>query len=283
MGVKVPDDNMLPSSTNRFRGVYSATADANGAYATAFTHRCYGAQLAFPTITSGSIDWTSVTPIDLSCAGTMNTNYELVRTVAYGLRLKFVGSRINSQGKIHIACVGNNLATNRYGADYFPRTPAEFENCPWYANYSLNEICEQEIVVPGRRIDASSSRYRRVGLMTGGAAGNAAIETSDGWSSIVIFIEGALASNTVVQVEVVYHFEGLLAPGSGSFQVPSPAREFQVATLEKASRVSAHLPIASYAQQGSNSAERIVSMIANGVTSAARVAQVASPLLSLLA
>ncbi len=276
-GVKIPDANTLPSATNRFRGVFSATADANGAYASAFRPFSSAAQVLPLNITAGTISWSGGIPIDLNCTSTMNTNYELARTVAYGLRVKFIGSRMNSQGKVHIACVGNSYYNDAYGVAYYPTTPSQFEQCPWYTNFSLNELAEQEIVIPGRRIDDSSMRYRRPTRNPVTTVPDNGIEISDGWSSIVLFIEGANPSTTVVQIEVVYHFEGLVSPTAGSFQVPTPAAEYKIDTLQKAAILSSHCPVAIPVKDGSTDYRKVISMISTGASSLGSVVSMFNP------
>lgn len=151
MGCKIPDRNTMPSVTNRWRGVYTATTDANGNYACAFRPYAFTGQYLPLNIAAGpSVTWAGGVSIDLTCAASMASQYTDVRTVAYGIRVKFVGDRTSSRGKLHIACVANNFVVDNVGHTFYPRTPAEFENSPWYANYSLNEITESEIVVPGR-------------------------------------------------------------------------------------------------------------------------------------
>lgn len=284
-GVKIPDDNMLPSATNRFRGVFSAVTDANGNYASIFRPYAFGAQFLPLSISSTPVvNWLGGMPLNLNCATAMATTYNEVRTVAAGLRIKFIGSRTTSQGKLHIASYGQCYTQEGHGVYFAPTTPAQFENCPWYGNYSLNEICEQEIVVPIRRTDCGSHRYRALTTVPSSAIAvpSGAIETCDGWSAIAILIEGANASTAVAQVEVVYHFEGLLRGDAGSFIAPSPARDYKVSTLEQASRVTSRMPIASYVEDGLNTARKVITTISQGVSTASRIAEMAGPLLAML-
>ncbi len=271
MGCKIPDRNTMPSVTNRFRGVYTATTDSNGNYACGFRPYAFAAQWAAVPVAAGpSITWGNGTPVNLTCASTMGSQYADVRTVAYGIRMKYVGPRTTSGGKIHIACVGSNLSSDGIGFTYWPRTPAEFENSPWYANYSLNEITEQEIVVPGRRIDEGSFRYRSPQYVPygGSSTPSGAIETSDGWGHIVVFIEGATASASVVQIEVVYHFEALVNPQGGSLIAPSPAAPPNTAVLDASMNVSSRQPVSRYVEDGFETIKKVISTITYGASQA---------------
>lgn len=281
-GAKIPDRNTMPSVTQRFRGVFSATTDGSGRYATAFRPYAARAQYLPLNVTGGTITWSGGTAVSLTPAASMESQYSLVRTVAYGLRVKFNGNRTGSAGVMHIACVGANYDMDPDSHNYYPTTPAQFENCPWYANYSLNELTEQEIVIPGRRCDEGSFRYRHPAVTPYGttATQNGDIETSDGWGHIVIMIDGAVASSTVCNIEVVYHWEALLKPSGGSLIAPSPPALPAPNQLDAAMRASASMPLARYVDDGLNGIKKVISMISYGATTASHLVEAAGPIAS---
>ena len=270
-GAKIPDRNSLPSVTQRFRGVFTATTDANGNYATAFRpYAAAGQYLPLSVSSAPAITWAGGTAVNLTPYASMLAQYTTVRTVGYGLRIKFVGARTASSGRLHVACVANNYDSDGYGYTYFPTTPSQFENCPWYANYALNEITEQEIVVPGRRSDEASFRYRHPLAVpsSSGSPASGSIETADGWASIVLLVEGATASSGVVQIEVCYHFEANVNPSGGSLLPVSPPALPSTETLDRAMAVSGHQPIARYVEDGFNSIKKVIDSVAWGSTTA---------------
>lgn len=271
-GCKIPDRNTMPSVTNRYRGVYTVQTDANGNAAFGFRPYANTAQWQPLSISAAPvITWSGGIGVSFPVASVMASQYSTVRTVAYGLRIKYVGPRTTSGGKVHIACVANDFASDYIGYNYWPTTPAQFENSPWYANYSLNEITEQEVVIPGRRIDEGSFRYRAAqsSVPTGGfSPASGSIETSDGWGSIVLMVEGATVSSGVLQVEYVYHFEALVNPAGGSLIAPSPAALPNTAVLDAAMTASSHQPVARYVEDGFNAVKKVISTITYGASQA---------------
>ncbi len=286
-GCKIPDRNTMPSVTNRYRGVYTVQTDSNGNAAFGFRPFAYGGQqLPLSISAAPAITWSGGASIGFPVASVMGSQYTDVRTVAYGLRIKYVGPRTTSGGKVHIACVANNYLYDAIGFTYWPTTPAQFENSPWYANYSLNEITEQEVVIPGRRIDEGSFRYRApqttvpVGL---NPVPNGVIETSDGWGSIVIFVEAATASAGVLQVEYVYHFEGLVNPTGGTLIAPSPAANPDTALMDASMAAAAHQPVARYVEDGFNAVKKVISTISYGASQVKNLIDIGGPALTAMA
>lgn len=213
LGVKIPDQNSAPSGTAVSYNRISATIDnAYGGWVSAFRYHPMGYLVAASGVTSTtSFSWQAAfggrTPLVNQSA--LASQYGAVRTAAWGIQLSCRQSLNNAQGTVHIAQIPDILNGSTWE---YPTSVAQMQACGGYKNIKLSQLCDKPHTEVGKFTDFTAFRYVDPGSADTGAPG---VFPVTGWTTIVVFVEGASLSTTVLEIDTIHHFEGLQSQGQG--------------------------------------------------------------------
>jgi len=235
-GVKIPDSNTMPSDTAYSEDRFTITSAATDlAKAVAF----------FPTVAAyaqAAVDSTSTAWTWSGFGGTASSNLTSFQNSYVGIRVCGHGVRLSSQlaptsatGFVHIAIYP--IDTFSQIGQVLPLNLSQMSQLSWYRRLTLASLTQRSCTVVNKFIDSGATRYFNPGtdLMATGSDMTFQYGAA-GWCAIVIAVEGAPLSSSVLSVENLVHYETLqLRSASGS---QSPAAEFNVRELEDVSRIA---------------------------------------------
>ncbi len=240
-GIRCPDEFGYPTGTAVMRGSFQLTADSGG----------YGSRLYLPFVgeaqytplntTSGTITWAGGSIQSLPQYQAYGSVASLGRCVSWGLRITADSSLTNSQGHLWISHMPLNFSQT---LPYFdaPTTEAQSSALPLSEKFSITELAQQPIVIPGRPFDDGVFRFRDVNAQFIAANTNT-VESSPGWCGILVYMSGGIASTTAINIEVIEHVE-YIQDGSSLYgfvdTLPAP---YEPKVLEAASRISEAAPV----------------------------------------
>lgn len=241
--IKVPDAHNYPSVASKLIGQDKLTTDANGNLAVVYrpwirAYKCQG------TVGVSSIDWTSAVQTDMDKMASYYADFSLARVVAWGVRLGYIGNRSDCQGSMYVAVVPNDYSVSGIGYNVWPTNGEQFAAMPYYEQWQLSDMMDKQLVIPGRPIDIGSQRYRDTAAPLPDTDW---LESTDGWSSIVLYFSGCQPNTTIMNLDWSYHMEGLQRCGltsavNGGIMDNSPARDFNPTVIAKASKIGQKLP-----------------------------------------
>jgi len=215
LGVKVPDEANMPSAVAFSRDI--ATLNVQATFAGAgYVFRFDPANYIISPVPTSSTSWTWPTfaagnsPVQNQAA--LNTNFDLLRTVAFGIKIITRQSAFAAAGFLHVALVGESLTGTSYS---YPTSVSAMEYAPSYRRIPIADLIEDEVLVPGKFTDASAFRYLSPNVQDVGAAGGYSTNyQSSGWSAIMIWVESpTLSLNNIIDVEIIHHYEALTKSG----------------------------------------------------------------------
>jgi len=275
--VKVPDMYNFPSVAQKLLGTKKVMTDANGNTAIVirpWIRSFYG--VAPVTIPLGifNVDWTTTTYVDNPYLANYYAVMMLARVVAYGIRCTYIGSREQCEGTVHFGIIPDNFAVDAQGDNCFPISLDQMAATPYYQTYALSDMVNKQIVVPGRPIDLGAQRYRDTAAPLSDTSW---IESSDGWSAIVIFFEGCPPDTEIMNIEYSYHMEGLQrtgSAGSGAFIETTPARNYDPKVLARAAELGVKLPPTYEREDQYSDFKDMIDKIATGVGYAVDIGKV---------
>jgi hypothetical protein len=145
----------------------------------------------------------------VSNAAALNANYNLLRTVAFGIKIETRQSAFNAAGFLHIALVPEQLEGSTNFA--YPTSVSGMEYAPYYRRIPIADLIEDEITVCGKYTDPGTAfRYFAPSFSDVNTPYPSAFNAS-GWSGIMVWVEApGLSIQNVVDVELIHHYEGLV-------------------------------------------------------------------------
>lgn len=214
-GAKVPDEANMPSAVAFSRDLVTLNTQATFAGA-GYVFRFDPANYVVSAVPTSTTSWTWPTfaagnsPVSNQAA--LNTNFDLVRTVAFGIKIVTRQSAFSAAGFIHIALVSESLTGTSYS---YPTTVSQMEYAPAYRRIPIADLIEDEIIVPGRFTDSTAFRYLSPNVQDVGAAGGYSTNfQSSGWSALLIWVEApAVSLVNVLDIDVIHHYEALTRSG----------------------------------------------------------------------
>lgn len=269
-GVRVPDDYGYPTGTGICRTAVVMSSNSGGYMCSGFTPFITSAYQQPLSVTAGTVVWTGGTfnnPMPQSGAlGNLSSTY---RVVSWGLRLSGETSLTNASGHIWVAHVPINLSTT-FPYYLWPTTEGMIDSLPLSEKFSLVELCERPVVVSGRQFDDSAFRFRGQSAEQN-ATGNA-VESTDGWSAIVLFGAGLPASLATLNVEIVMHVEFNHNSTSTYGFIDTIMEPYNLQVIAQAANMAHSAPIAC--------PEDMISTIDRVVETTSRIARVVVPIAS---
>jgi len=169
----------------------------------------------------------------------------MYRVVTAGIRLKCDGSINNMTGRIYVVDVPMDTVNFVNALDQLPTTIAQATaNAQLYQEYTMLQLMEEGIQASFRRISVQSENYVDSGLPaafnTAGAAGN--VLTTNGWCAKALLLEGLPANANCIELEYVYHIEGVGAPVN-SIVPATPAAAYSPALVANMYQISQAQPV----------------------------------------
>lgn len=286
LGAKIPDANTCPSSTVVAQDELPIPGDGLQTVA-AYAFRPFLATNAVSATANSSSSWTWPATFGAGTNGGDSTrktaivaNYELVRTVAHGIRITCPVAPTSVTGFCHVAlyCESVNASTTWV----YPNNISQLQNCVWYKRYPLAMLTQKGLTVVNKITDCTSTMYFDPASTR--ASNNSGLSLQqDGFCTILVVLEGIpLLTTNQVSVESIIHMEALTKP-TGVI-TPSPAAEFSPQELQNVSRASAvidatmfdgeepsriHQAVNAAVQGAHDAAGNFVNAAANAVTGAA--------------
>lgn len=246
-GVRIPDGFAYPSATVLLRGAFEL---GNNPVFTSGAVICFnpfidGFALQPASITAGgTITWSAPSVYNLPQSAAMNSAFSSFRVVGGGVRITTEQSIATASGHIWVAHVPQDFDADQYGLSYFPTTEAGFAALPLSEKYPTVELATNPLIVPFRRVDGASYRYRDCQWPQNASP---YAETNSGWTSIAIYASGQSGGGlaNILNIEFILHVEALHRGSSGTLIVPdmqvAPMNEME---LQHVANLTANMPIA---------------------------------------
>lgn len=208
-GAKIPDSNTIPSIANTDIDIINVVTSAVGTDIVGHAFR--------PQYTWGTISGTAGAAVNWGAGYVTNaanrskrtayvTAIELTRPVAHGIRISSPVAPTAASGFVHMALsTETTLSTATW---QYPTTIAQMSNCQFYKRVTLASLTQSPITVINKWIDDTAFRYvsPNTDLVSTNASG---FQTDYGWANIVIIVEGAPVSSTVLSVEHILLSEAI--------------------------------------------------------------------------
>lgn len=268
-GVGVPDGFSFPTLRGPIRDSIALSSQAalgttyGALWVTPFLFSHSFAPLSISV--GGIVTWAGGTGTNSGQYTGFSTYYPVLRTVAAGLRISCVQALTAATGSLWIAHVPADYAGDISGYTDLPTSEANMAGQPLCEKFPIAELVSRPLVVPFRKLDHSSSRFRDVSVPNSSTG----MEDLTGWCGIVIYFTGAVADTPVLNIESVLHVEAIPNKASpifaGALPVPCAMNE-----LEMANRVVPHIPIGYTVEAGIDSFDRMQNLVARAALTAAK-------------
>jgi len=209
-GVKVPDEATMPSAVAFSRDLVPLSVGTTFAGTGAVFRYASNAAIV-PLVPTSSTSWAAPTyasSVAVSNAAQLNSNFGLLRTVAFGIKLETRQSAFNAAGFVHIALVPEALeGTTTF---VYPTSVSGMEYAPYYKRIPIADLIEDEITVNGKYTDPGTAfRYYQANFSDIATPYPSAFQSS-GWSGILVWVEApGLSITNAVDVEFIHHYEAL--------------------------------------------------------------------------
>jgi len=209
-GAKIPDSNTMPSIANTDTDIVNIST---GATATNLVGMAFRPQYTWATVaatTGASLSWGAAWGTNASNR-TKRTAYaaamELTRPVAHAVRISSPIAPTSASGFVHIG-----LSTETIFAETswtFPTTLAEMSGLQYYKRVTLASLTQSPVTVINKWLDDTGFRYSATTGNIDTSPVGSGFQTDYSWATIVIVVEGAPVSSTVLSVEHLLMSEGL--------------------------------------------------------------------------
>jgi len=293
-GIKIPDANTMPSVALTLSQETTMAMTLGNANAHAFvpSPAAYEITAAVKNLGSNTWGWgatpTSVTiPVANQqqsakfvslCAG-----YDLVRTVAHGIRISCGLSPQTVTGFCHIA-ISARPTLNNFADDWFPKSVAEMSESTWYKRVPLATLTQRPLTVVNKILDTTQTTYaspHRGFIAEGTVNTNDAVATSmaaalqanydrdslNGFATIIVSVEGAPSDSSPLVIETIMHIEAI--PRSIGLQTGSIAAPSRPDVLAGVSHMAATTPAEHFEGQEPGIIARSAAAFGQGAAAAA--------------
>lgn len=220
-GAKYPDDSSVRSLTQTVHQLYNVVSNPSGLAATFFTPS-YGAAIGHPTCTPGIVpEYVVNSSVSNPYALTGVKEY---RITSWGVRLKAIGAPLYRSGVVHIRFYRESswLATDIQGTKY---------NGEQSLDIPVADCLDVQLI--GQHSAAPPANFYlkdNVGTLTQW--------DSPGYNCIGVYIDGVRADETILQVEVIAHYELLFGEGTSLGPLGTPPPPANPLVTQAASLVS---------------------------------------------
>lgn len=241
-GIRVPDEFGFPTGTGKIVVANEISTSSLGYLATSYAPLASG--IRFDPLTVGStLVWTGGALFPAPQQPQLQLVATAYRVVSWGIRITGESSLTAASGHIWIGHAPAMFDTN-YPFSNYPSTEAAIAAMPLSEKFSLTDLCQNPVIVPGRQLDDSAFRFRTT-QTDEKTATSAGVESMNGWANIVLFGSGLPQSAYALNVEVVLHIEFLHNSLSELYAfVDSAPCGYNPSIITQAANLSTVLPIA---------------------------------------
>lgn len=240
VGCKVPDSNTYPSHGFPVSDDWGTdTTDANGLIAKAYLPNLKASVVTHVSATGHSWTWAPAFGGTYSSDKYANivNQYEMYRPVAHGVRISCPAAVLSLTGQVHVAIVAvSQFASSTWE---FPTSVAQLSNCLFYKRYSLSQLTQGGVTIVNKFLDCTSTRYIDV-ASTAIESGLDVTFQTNGWAAILVCVEGAPATSSVINAESILHCEAV--PRANAVNAATPAAAYNIADLQRVSRMAGETP-----------------------------------------
>jgi len=290
-GIKIPDANTMPSVGLTISQETTMICDGTNANAHVFVPSPGVFEVTATRKNLGSNFWGWATAstdyvLPAACQNPSNklaaitAGYDLVRTVAHGVRLSCGLSPTTVTGFAHISISSRPMLAN-YADDFFPKNIAEMSESTWYKRVPLATLTQRPLTVVNKILDTTATTYaspRRAFVSEGAGAlevyqsigsspGSFDRDSLNGFANIVIAVEGAPSGSSPLVIETIMHLEAL--PRSVGLQSGSLAAPSRPDVLAGVSHMASTTPAEHFEGEEASAISRAASAFAAGASAAA--------------
>jgi len=220
-GLRIPDSFSYPTAAIVERSSFTCGNDST--YTTGFGQAYYpfiryALQTTSSVTSGGTITWSSGTTNSTSHYSTLSAVLQQYRTAAWGIRISCEQSLTTATGHLWVAHMPIDPSSSFTSQSYLPTTEGQISALPGAEKFALSELCQQGLVLSGRRYNESSYWF-------GDYASNGGYNTwpnGPGWCAIVLYAVGTAGggSSIVLNIEHIMHIEAVMDPASSSVFFP---------------------------------------------------------------
>lgn len=245
-GMRSPDDFGYPTGTGEMRNSYGLPQTNGFGYSAAiYTPFVNTGQFVPASIGSGGvITWAAGATTGMSQATSLANISSAYRTVGWGIRITTDLSLTNASGHIWVGHFPLNSRSNNWPYYGCPVTEAQVAGLPLSEKFSLVELAERPIIVPGRAFDDGIYRFRDSQNISESYSATF-IESTPGWCGIIVYAAGLPASTSTypLNIEVVNHVEYLQYGTSLYGFIDTIPGVYDAEAMDLGSRVEAAAPV----------------------------------------
>lgn len=259
---RIPDTNTAPSSSFSSYDEVSPVTFGTDAVCYAFIPSLRCSRLASSN-NGGSTSWSWTTVATVQTAVTnfnaLNAQYNLYRPVAHGVRITSGLAATTASGYVHICLYSQSLA----GSTNFvmPNNVADMATCPFYKRINIASLVQDPVIFVNKYMDETAHVYREVEKGFGTNAEAQYIQTTWGWMTIMVAIEGFPSGTNPITVEVITHYEG--QSNFGAMITDQPAEVPNQPVMAATSAISAiRDPLVNVMNAGASAAAGVASEVA---------------------
>lgn len=240
-GVKIPDENTVPSVT--FAVEDSLTLSSNATYGTAcFAVRSPITSAYVGSTSASTTSWTWNAAFGSSSNASEQSSIvaamDLMRTAAYGVRVSCPLAATTASGYIHICTTAQNFRGQTTWS--YPTSLSDMSKQPGYKKFTLSSLTQRPLVVTAKPIDNSAYRYFDPESDLAANAIDLEFHNS-GWQDILIAISDVpLAVVPTVSIERIQHVEAI--PNKSNFLVGSTPSPSYPQVMQAAANIAAETP-----------------------------------------
>lgn len=241
-GCKIPDSNTYPSCSIRIEDIFAGQAsDANGLYARAFMPTLINNIIGHTAAGTDSWTWSAAYggALNSSKAATVASQYNLVRPVAHGIRVTCSAAPTAVTGNLHVAIVA--MSDFNQPTWSLPVNISQMANAMFYKKWPVAQFTQQSLRIVNKFLDCTSTRYMDP-TSDGIVNSNDAELHTNGWAVILVVLEGAPATTSMLGIEEVMHFEAI--PRASGLDTSTPAAAFDVEQQQQASHLAGRVSAA---------------------------------------
>jgi len=277
-GAKIPDSNTMPSISNVDIEINNLTSTAVATDLAAKVFRPSYTSGIVAAVPGSPMTWTAAYggAADRAKRASFISAMELVRPVAHAIRLSSPLAPTAATGFVHVGLVTETIWSTPTWT--YPTTVAEMTGLQHYKRVTVASLTQSPLTVINKWLDDTGFRYSSpaANVVTGSGA---TFQTDYSWAGIMVMIEGAPVSSTVLSIEHLLLTESI--PDKSGVILGTVAAPNSPSTMSAVGQLSVQQePFHTEAEQDSY-IQRGVNAVANGAAQHGEFIfqQVAVPLL----
>lgn len=240
-GLRSPDEFGYPTATAVLRASTTLQTSSGGIAAIAFSPASQQFYYVPANTTGGTVTWSGGSGSSFPQQSSLANLASVYRVVCGGIRVTCEQALTAASGHLWITSMPLDFSIS-FPYLNWPTTEAQFTQVPLSEKFSLVELTEQPVIAPFRAFDDGIYRFRD-SATTNYAASAEFLESTMGWSSLLLYVTGAAASATVLSIEVVLHIEYLQQGSSAYGFIDTVPGLYNESAMAEASAVSTAAPV----------------------------------------